>query len=162
MARRLLPDHDGVPFVALRFSSVYGPALARGIPLALKNGLLGRDCRPYLTRLPDDLVYVEDVVNAVKLALFAERRLSRAYNIASDRTYDNADLKQAVRNALPELSFEIGTHPNAALVGAHRDRDTLNIKLAKHELGWSPKIDLNEGIARLASWLRNHRAVLQP
>jgi UDP-glucuronate 4-epimerase len=153
-------DQHGVPFVALRFSSVYGPGLGRGIPLALKHGILGRECRPYLTRLPDDLIYVEDVVNAVQLALFADRRLSRAYNIASDRAYENADLKRAIQKALPELSFDIGTHPNAALVGAHRDRDVLDIRLAKDELGWSPKTGLDEGIGRLASWLRNYKALL--
>ena len=154
-------DQHGVPFVALRFSSVYGPGLGRGIPLALKKGILGQPCRPYLTRLPDDLIYVDDVVNAIELALFADRDLSRAYNIASDKAYDNADLKRAIQKALPELSFEIGKHPNAALVGAHRDRDVLDIGRAKKELDWSPEVGLEEGIARLATWSMNHRAVLE-
>ena len=154
-------DQHGVPFVALRFSSVYGPGLGRGIPLALKKGILGQPCRPYLTRLPDDLIYVDDVVNAIELALFADRDLSRAYNIASDKAYDNADLKRAIQKALPELSFEIGKHPNAALVGAHRDRDVLDIGRAKKELDWSPEVGLEEGIARLATWLANHKAVLE-
>jgi nucleoside-diphosphate-sugar epimerase len=153
-------DEHGVPFVALRFSSVYGPGLGRGIPLALKNGIMGRECRPYLTRLPDDLIYVDDVVNAIKLALFADRDLSRAYNIAADRVYDNPDLKRAVQKALPELSFEIGKHPNAALIGAHRDRDALDIGRAKKELGWSPEIGLEEGIARLGAWSTNFNALL--
>ena len=148
-------DRHGVPFVALRFSSVYGPGLGRGIPLALKKGLLGQECRPYLTRLPDDLIYVDDVVNAVRLALLGDRHLSRAYNVAQDKVYDNEDLRRAIQKALPELSFEIGKHPNAALVEAHRDRDALDISLAKKELGWAPTIDLYEGIARLAAWLRN-------
>jgi nucleoside-diphosphate-sugar epimerase len=154
-------DQHGVSFVALRFSSVYGPGLGRGIPLALKKGILGQACHPYLTRLPDDLIYVDDVVNAIELALFADRDLSRAYNIASDKAYDNADLKRAIQKALPELLFEIGKHPNAALVGAHRDRDVLDIGRAKKELDWSPKVGLEEGVARLATWLMNHRAALE-
>jgi nucleoside-diphosphate-sugar epimerase len=72
----------GVPFVALRYSSVYGPGLGRGIPLELKKGVLGQPCRPYLTRLPDDLIYIDDVTDAVRRALFSEKPLSRAYNIA--------------------------------------------------------------------------------
>jgi UDP-glucose 4-epimerase len=150
-------DQRSIPFVALRFSSVYGPGLGRGIPLALKQGVLGRECRPYLTRLPDDLVYINDVARAVELALFAERELSRAYNIASDRIYDNEDLRRSIQSALPELSFEIGTHPNAKLVGAHRDRDQLDIRRAKAELGWSPAIDLPQGIARIADWLNANK-----
>ena len=31
----------------------------------------------------------------------------------------------------PDLSFEIGQHPNAAEVGRHRNRDPLDITLAK-------------------------------
>ncbi len=154
-------DHHIVPFVALRFSSVYGPGLGRGIPLALKKGLLGEECRPYLTRMPDDLIYIDDVVKAVQLALFADKDLSRAYNIAFDKSYENEDLKRAIQKALPDLSFQIGKHPNAALIGPHRDRDVLDISPARKELGWTPKVDLYEGISRLATWLQNHKAALE-
>lgn len=153
-------EQFGVPFVALRFSSVYGPGLNRGIPLALKNGILGGKCRPYLTRLPDDLIYIDDVVHAVRLALFADNDLSRAYNIALDKPCDNQDLKRAIQQALPELSFEIGKHPNAALVGPHRDRDVLDIGRAKKDLEWSPKVGFEEGIARLGMWLKTYQSVL--
>jgi len=62
---------------------------------------------------------------------------------------------------LPDLSFEIGQHPNAAEVGPHRNRDPLDISLAKRELDWAPKIYLEEGIARLAAWLKQHKAELR-
>ncbi len=154
-------QHHGVSFVALRYSSVYGPGLGRGIPLELKKGVLGQKCYPYLTRLPDDPVYVKDVADAVSLALFHEPPLSRAYNIAFDHSYSEKDLEQTVRKILPEITFEIGKHPHAATVGAHRDRDALDITLVRRELGWSPKYDLEKGIADLAEWLRKekHRLV---
>ena len=145
----------GVPFVALRYSSVYGPGLGRGIPLELKKGVLGQPCRPYLTRLPDDLIYIDDVTDAVRRALFTERPLSRAYNIALDKAVGNQDLKDSIRKALPELSFEIGQHPHAATVGPHRDRDPLDVTRAKEELDWRPTIDLENGIARIAGWLKS-------
>jgi nucleoside-diphosphate-sugar epimerase len=62
---------------------------------------------------------------------------------------------------LPDLNFAIGQHPNAAEVAPHRLRNPLDISLAKKELGWTPKIYLEEGIARLAQWLQNHRASLR-
>ena len=65
-------QHHGVKFVALRLTSVYGPGLGRGIPLELKKGVLGRHCKPFLTRIPDDPVYVTDVAEAVRLALFSD------------------------------------------------------------------------------------------
>jgi nucleoside-diphosphate-sugar epimerase len=151
----------GVSFVALRYSSVYGPGLYRSIPLELKKGILGQSCRPFLTRPLDDLIYVDDVADAVHCALFADKPLSRAYNIGLDKTYASDDLKRAIEKALPDLKFDIGQHPNAAEVAPHRLRDPLDISLAKRELGWAPKIYLEEGIARLAAWLTEHRARLR-
>lgn len=153
-------EKHGVDFVALRYSSVYGPGLYRSIPLELKKGILGQSCRPFLTRPLDDLIYVDEVADAVRLALFADKPLSRAYNIGLDKTYQNEDLIQAIRKALPDLNFEIGAHPNAAEVAPHRLRSPLDISLAKKELNWAPKIYLEEGIARLAKWLTAHKAEL--
>ena len=154
-------NKHGVDFVALRYSSVYGPGLYRSIPLELKKGVLGRACRPFLTRPLDDLIYVEDIAAAVSRALFTAGPLSRAYNIGLDRAYTNDDLRRAIRNALPDLNFEIGEHPNAAEVAPHRLRSPLDISLAEKELDWSPKIYLEEGISRLAEWLVHHKTQLQ-
>lgn len=107
------------------------------------------------------MIYIDDVVDAVQRALFADRPLSRAYNIGLDRAYVNAQLAEAIRKALPELQFEIGQHPNAAEVAPHRMRSPLDISLAKRELGWQPKIYLEEGIARLGAWLKQHKDELR-
>lgn len=150
-----------VNFVALRYSSVYGPGLYRSIPLELKKGVLGQSCKPFLTRPLDDLIYVDDVADAVSRALFTNKPLNRAYNIGLDRAYTNEDLTRAIQKALPDLKFEIGQHPNAAEVAPHRMRSPLDISLAKKDLGWSPKIYLEEGIARLSAWLVSHKQDLR-
>jgi len=154
-------EKHGVEFVALRYSSVYGPGLYRSIPLELKKGLLGQSCRPFLTRPLDDLIYIDDVADAVSRALFSAGPLSKAYNIGLDKSYVSEDLQRAIRKALPDLKFEIGQHPNAAEVAPHRMRSPLDISLAKRELGWQPKVYLDEGIARLAGWLIDHKAQLR-
>ncbi len=154
-------EKHGVDFVALRYSSVYGPGLYRSIPLELKKGILGQPCRPFLTRPLDDLIYVDDVADAVRRALFSDRPLSRAYNIGLDKAYRSEDLAQAIRKALPDLKFEIGAHANAAEVAPHRLRSPLDISLARRELGWSPKVYLEEGVTRLARWLKEHKAALK-
>ena len=107
------------------------------------------------------MIYVDDVVDAIRRALFADKPLSRAYNVGLDKAYINEDLVQAIRKALPDLKFEIGQHPNAAEVAPHRMRSPLDISLAKQELGWAPTIYLEEGIARLAKWLQENKARLQ-
>ena len=154
-------EKHGVDFVALRYSSVYGAGLYRSIPLELKKGILGQPCRPFLTRPLDDLIYVDDVADAVSRALLTASPLSKAYNIGLDRAYVSEDLKRAIQKALPDLKFEIGQHPNAAEVAPHRLRSPLDISLAQKELKWAPKIYLEEGIARLARWLQEHRASLR-
>ena len=154
-------EKHGVDFVALRYSSVYGPGLYRSIPLELKKGILGQPCRPFLTRPLDDLIYIDDIADAVCRALFTEGPLSKAYNIGLDKTYVSEDLRRAIQKALPELKFEIGQHPNAAEVAPHRLRSPLDISLASKELGWGPKIYLEEGIARLAAWLNAHKKDLR-
>src|SRR6266508_722297 len=154
-------EKHGVDLVALRYSSVYGPGLYRSIPLELKKGILGQPCRPFLTRPLDDLIYIDDVVEAVGRALFADKPLSRAYNIGLDKTYVSEDLTRAIQKALPDLKFEIGQHPNAAEVAPHRMRSPLDISLAKKDLGWEPKIYLEEGIAKLAKWLEENKARLR-
>jgi len=151
----------GVDFVALRYSSVYGPGLYRSIPLELKKGILGQSCRPFLTRPFDDLIYVDDVVDAISRALFTPGSLSNAYNIGLDKAYVSDDLKRAIQKALPNLDFAIGKHPNAAEVAPHRLRSPLDVSLARKELGWQPKIYLDEGIAKLAAWLNANKANLQ-
>lgn len=154
-------EKHGIDFVALRYSSVYGPGLYRSIPLELKKGILGQACRPFLTRPLDDLIYVDDVAEAVGRALFANNRLSRAYNVGLDRAYTDEDLRRAIRKALPDLQFEIGRHPNAAEVAPHRLRNPLDISLARRELDWSPQIYLDDGIARLSAWLVKHKDALR-
>ena len=154
-------EKHGVDFVALRYSSVYGPGLYRSIPWELKKGILGQPCRPFLTRPLDDLIYIDDVVDAVSRALFADKPLRRAYNIGLDKSYVSEDLQRAIQKALPDLKFEIGQHPNAAEVAPHRLRSPLDISLAKRDLGWVPKIYLEEGIARLAAWLTKHKNSLR-
>ena len=154
-------EKHGVDFVALRYSSVYGPGLYRSIPLELKKGILGQTCRPFLTRPLDDLIYVDDIVDGISRALFTQGPLSKAYNLGLDKAYVSEDLKRAIEKALPNLQFEIGKHPNAAEVAPHRLRSPLDISLARKELGWQPKVYLEEGIAKLAAWLNANKANLR-
>jgi nucleoside-diphosphate-sugar epimerase len=44
---------------------------------------------------------------------------------------------------------------------AKRLRNPLDISLAEKELDWAPKIYLDEGIAKLAAWLREHKSQLK-
>ncbi len=150
-------EHHGLSFVSLRYSSVYGPGQARGIGAAIKDGILGRECRPYLTRIPDDPIFVKDVAKALRLACFCERPGGRAYNIASGKAYNERDLEQAMRRHLPEIPFEMGKHPDLSTVNQFRQRDVLDVTNARKDLGFVPQFDLDSGIAEIAAWVRSEK-----
>src|SRR5262249_7340965 len=133
----------------------------RSIPLELKKGILGQRCRPFLTRPNDDLIYIDDVIDAVSRALFAEKRLSRAYNIGLDKIYVSKDLKQAIQKALPNLHFEIGEHPNGAGGRPHRLRNPLDNSLRRPEVDWKAKNLLEGGNSGLAAWVLEPRNQLE-
>ena len=147
-------QHRHVSFVALRLSSVYGPGQAEGLGAAIREGILGRECRPYLNRILDDLMYVKDAMQAFHLACFLEQSTSRVYNVGSGRGYVEEDLERAMRKHLPEVSFEIGKPLDFPEVGDSRQRYILDITLAREELGFSPQFDLDNGIAATAAWVR--------
>jgi len=153
-------QHHGVSFIALRISSVCGPGQAKGIGAAIKHGILGGECRPYLTRVPDDLIFVKDVAQAIRLACFCQGPRGRAYNIVSGKPYFEEDLEGAMRRQLPEVCFEISKHPNVATIGSHRQRDILDTTLARNELGFIPEFDLDRGIAAIAEWVKKEKGRL--
>ena len=150
----------GTSFVALRLASVYGPGVSIGVGAALTRGVLGDPCRPYLTRSTiDDPLHANDAARALGIACFHASPRSLAYNIGSGTPYGDEDMARAIRRHLPELAFEIGTHhdPEAQ---KFRQRDIMDMSLARDELGFVPEFDLDRGIEALAEWLRENRSRL--
>ncbi len=150
-------QHHGVSFVALRLSSVYGPGQASGIGAAIKEGILGRECRPYLNYDPDDLIYVRDAIEAFGLACFFEGFPNHVYNVGSGIGTVEEDLERSMRNHLPEVPFEIVEPVDFPAVGASRQRPILDITLAREELGFSPQFDLDSGVAATVAWVRREK-----
>ena len=150
-------EHYGVSFIALRVASVFGPGQKKGIGAAIKDGILGRECRLYLTRVPDDLIFVKDVAQAIRLACFCELPTHRVFNIASPRSYGEEDLVQAMQKQLPDIAFTLGKHPDAATTNLYRQRDNLDVTRARDELGFIPEFDLDRGIAEIATWVRSEK-----
>ena len=150
-------QHYGVNFVALRFASVYGPGQPGGIGASIKEGLMGRECRPYLSRDPDDPVFVKDAVQALRLACFSERIRSLVYNISCGKSYVADDLDRAMRRHLPGVSFEVGKPPVSKTVEYLPHNQILDVSLARDELGFAPQFDLDNGVAAIASWVRSEK-----
>lgn len=93
-----------------------------------------------------DLTYVTDASDGIILTLFAKRTEHKVFNISSGRAHTLFQIAQLVKKHIPEANIKIGPGDAAVSRGA-----PLNIARAKKELGYEPKIRLEDGVKRLIS-----------
>lgn len=154
----------GIPAVALRFFNVYGPRQAFTSPYA---GVLATFATRLLNGLPPqvfedglqrrDFVNVRDVARACALALEAPRAPGRIINIGSGGGH-------TVRGVAERLAGVLGRpHIGPDITQRHRAGDVrhcfADISLARELLGFTPKVDLDAGLAELAAWLESRVAL---
>ncbi|NIO11068.1 MAG: NAD-dependent epimerase/dehydratase family protein [Deltaproteobacteria bacterium] len=151
----------GLNFVALRFSSVYGPGQSGGLGTAIKEGIMGRECEPSLSRDPDDPIFVKDAVQALRLACFSDQIRSRVYNIGCGKSYVESDLERAMQRHMPEVSFAVQKPPVSKTIEDLPHSNILDVSLARDELGFVPQFDLETGVGAIASWARNEKRRLK-
>jgi nucleoside-diphosphate-sugar epimerase len=143
-------DAHDLDSVALRYFTVYGPrqrpdmafariarALAEGGPFRLLG--TGQQSR--------DVTYVADAVSATLLAMERGRR-GHAYNVGGG---SEGSLIEAIRLAerLSGLTLELQRSDPAA--GDPR-RTAADTSAARGDLGWSPRVGLEEGLAEHLRW----------
>jgi nucleoside-diphosphate-sugar epimerase len=133
-------------------------------------------------------VYVTDVVQGLLLALDHERAVGQAYNITNDRPLSQEQLLRAIahevgasppRVHIPYHALYAAGYAAERLARLTRSQrqpvvTRLGVKLfgtdnrhavdkARRELGYTPRVDLNEGVRLAADWYRGkHRPVPSP
>ena len=154
---RVAADLYGLETVALRYFNVFGPRQRPGspysavIPLfidALNTGLAptvhgdGHQSRSF--------VYVTDAVaaNLAAAAAPAEACRGQAYNIAGQRRVDLLELLGLLGRVLDVEYQPSHIEPRAGDV-RHSEGD---IRRAQDEIGWTPQVSLEEGLARTVEW----------
>jgi dTDP-L-rhamnose 4-epimerase len=154
----------GIPTVALRFFNTYGPRQALGNPytgvLAIFASRLLNGKRPLVFEDGEqrrDFVSVYDVARACRLAMTADAAIDQVINVGSGRSMSIAEVAYRLADTLgrPAITPEI--------TGKFRVGDIrhcfADITRARRLLGFTPLLDLDEGIERLGHWLRAERAV---
>jgi UDP-glucose 4-epimerase len=140
--------------ISLRFSEVYGPG--NRMPTALRDMLLAAiQGRPF--RMPDggdhpfQFIHVDDVARAALCALDCSEPAQRVFNVTGGTQVSLHDVATLVGKAIPSADIEIG--PGFW----HLDRQgEWDITAAARELGYTPQMSLESGIASYAAWLRSH------
>jgi len=147
----------GMETLTLRYFNVFGPRQTADSPY---SGVIGRFAtallrgrRPVIYgdgRQSRDFTYVENVVEANRLALEAPRVRGEAINVASGR-------RVSLRHLLRAMAAIAGRPP----VAIHRParpgdvRHSLaDIRLARRRLGYRPRVDLVAGLRPTMDWYR--------
>lgn len=158
----------GLPTVVFRQSCIYGPrqmgvedqgwvawfliATTLNRPITIFGN--GKQVR--------DLLYVDDLVNAYKLAIeHIEKTAGQVYNIGGgpERTMSVwAEFR-------PILETVLGRPVPDAKYADWRPGDQpvffVNISKAKHDFGWEPSVGVHEGIERLAQWVQANKTLFE-
>jgi UDP-N-acetylglucosamine/UDP-N-acetylgalactosamine 4-epimerase len=152
----------GMEFIGLRYFNVYGPhqnpkgAYAAVIPLFIKSFM--DDVAPVINGTGEhtrDFTFVEDVVQANKLAMFTTNHdaVNQIYNIAKSEQTSLLDLVKALQGI---------TGKN--IIANHRDERKGDVKhshasidKAKERLGYSPVFSLKQGLTKTYEWYAKNK-----
>ena len=143
----------GMIGVSLRFANVYGPLSAHKtsvISRFLSRALRGQPLLVYGDgRQTRDFLFVEDVCIAVERALNARR--SGVYHLG---TGIETSVNALVRKVLAASGAKVPVERLAARPG-DAARSFVDLSVARRKLRWTPKVGLDEGLARTARWMRS-------
>jgi nucleoside-diphosphate-sugar epimerase len=155
----LLAQHlcelDGMRFVWLRLFSAYGPADDCNwlIPYVILTLLRGD--APALTTGAQrwDYLFAEDAVKAIDLAA-TDTRASGVYNLGSGTAQTVRSIVERIRDLIdPRLSLGWGQMPYRPDQILYLEADIARLG----SLGWSPRVDIDEGLQRTVNWFRENR-----
>jgi UDP-glucuronate 4-epimerase len=142
----------GLDAVSLRFSWIFGPRRATDcvIRTMILDALAGRPTRlPYGRGFPRQFVHVDDAVRAVLAALVRPALPGTAYTISGGSYVSLDEIGGLVRRVLGHADIEVADGPDPGDDYQH----SFDISAASRDLGYVPRVTLEDGIRRYADWL---------
>jgi dTDP-glucose 4,6-dehydratase len=144
-----------LPAIITRCSNNYGPRQfpEKLIPLMITNAMEGKKLPVYGDGLNErDWIYVEDHCRALERVLMAGSP-GEIYNIGQGEPVTNLEIVRRLLQVLersPEMIEFVADRPG------HDRRYGLNTGKICRELGWAPRVGLEEGLARTIGWYRSN------
>jgi nucleoside-diphosphate-sugar epimerase len=142
-----------LPYTIVRPSALYGPrCVSRRVSQAfIESALVGRSLR--VDGQGDervDFTYVDDVVNGVIRILEHPAAVGEVFNMTAGKARSLRELVEIVQVAFPEVDVEF----------VERDalrpfRGTLLMSKAAEVIGFTPGVQLDDGLARYVDWYRS-------
>lgn len=159
----MLGEAYGIPTTALRLFNVYGTRQALSNPytgvLAIFASRLLNDRSPLVFEdglQRRDFVHVKDVARAFRLALEQDGAAGEPLNVGSGASY-------TIRELGERLARVMGVDLEPEVTGDYRVGDIrhcfADLTRARERLSFDPDVELDDGLAELASWLDGRGAL---
>lgn len=155
----------GLATTCFRMFSVYGPGqnmtnMKQGM-VSIFLAYLLRDEEIWVKGSGDrfrDFIYVDDVVNAWCSCLENEKTYGRIYNLATGK---KTCVKELVQKEIEFYGLDPETYPVRFEGSTPADQFGLfaDISLIKRDLGWRPKVSLDNGLKKMIAWVKKEYRV---
>jgi NAD dependent epimerase/dehydratase len=153
------------PVVTLRPFNTYGPRQsARAVvPTIITQALTGDHVRLGSTTPVRDLLYVEDTAAAFLAAAVAEDVTGHVIHVGTGHGLTIADLAARILERVGKPGCAIALDAERLRPGTSEvDRLVCDPTRAREVLGWTPTIDLDEGLDRTIAYIAEHLADYRP
>lgn len=143
----------GVDTVSLRLTWVYGPRRTTAclIRQMLTDVLAGRPTDiPFGRDFPRQYIHIDDAADAMVAALDRTDLPQQAYNISGGSWLTLAEIAQAVARVVPGARITVAPGDDPGDVRQER----FDIAAAERDLGFVPRISLEDGVASYLEWLK--------
>ena len=147
-------EQYGLSAASVRLSWVYGPGRTTDcvIRKMIEDALARRATRlSFGADFPRQFIHVEDAVQGLLCALDAPVLPRTTYNVTGDTRVTLEEIAQVVRTIFP--GADIALEPGADPVDEFQQK--FSIDAARRDLGYVPKISLDDGIQAYARWLES-------
>ena len=105
--------------------------------------------------LPRDVVHVADVASGIAAVLLADRLPHGVYNVGWGRSATAEQVLTSLGRLIPGLRVDHRPdEPSPWLSTSNALRGPLSVDRLRTDLGWSPRYDLDSGLAAYVDWLR--------
>jgi len=143
----------GIDFTILRYGIPYGPRGRVGTVVTnfITNALTGE---PIVIHGDGShsryFIYVEDLAEG-NVAALKEAARNQIYNLQGLRKVTIKEIAEIVKKLVGNVRIE-----HADVRPGDYDGRIISSEKAKKELGWVPKVDIEEGIRRYVEWYRDN------
>jgi len=147
---------EKIPVITLRLFSVFGPyeEPTRFIPTLISNALANKDIPLANASTARDFVYLDDCVEAYRLAARHPELSEHIFNVGSG-------VQHTIKEAFDEVVALSGS-ASRPLIGAYEGRDfdtsiwVADMDKTRSELGFSPRYTFPEGLRATMDWFKTH------